>query len=768
LPWVIVCVALMLSIAYVKLRYSPVIFGVSGKLLVKKTTNPYSGGTDKFNDIFAMQQGGNSNLNDEIEIIKSRSMAARVVKQLGLETQYFNKGKIKDPYPIHNRELPFEFDLISLTDSSTSFGLDVLLVNDNSFTLNENPKTYLFGQEITMPYGKFRLIKKDDVLIKPGNVEFIIDHASTETVAAELSGTIKVAQASDFSSVLVVAYETENTKLGLDIVNQFMEEYQKTTLEDKRQIAENTLNFIEDQLKAVKVDLGTVENGLQRSRERLKAINPELQSQMFFGELTETEKELIAQGVKLRITDQLIGIVSDKKNPYRTTVSTLGIDDPAFVQEVMAFNKLQLERETALKTTTESNAIIKTMDASLDRLRQDMLTSLTHIRQSYEMVIEDLKRKNGEASTFISGIPAKEKEMLEVSRQQKILEELYSYLLQKKLETSISSASTISNIKVLEPAMPSGLISPNRKGLYTVFLLIGLAVPIGFIFLVEFLNDKVKTKADIERITNTPVLGEIGHAEESSALVVTQNNRGFIAEQFRIIRSNIQYILPKVDKPVMMVTSSFSGEGKSFISTNLGAVLAISGKKTVILEFDIRKPKIMEGLGLHERRGITNYIVSNISLNDIIYPVPGMDNLFVIPCGPVPPNPAEMLLDEKVKQLFELLKKQFDVVIIDTAPVGLVSDAVTLAQYANAAMYIVRHNYTYKKQVQLIDDLYTSHKLPNLAIIINDINSKGGYGGYYGYGNYGYGNYGYGNSYYDTKGKRSRGWLGRLQQLFSK
>jgi capsular exopolysaccharide synthesis family protein len=301
-----------------------------------------------------------------------------------------------------------------------------------------------------------------------------------------------------------------------------------------------------------------------------------------------------------------------------------------------------------------------------------------------------------------------------------------------------------------------------------VFLLIGLAVPIGFIFLVEFLNDKVKTKADIERITNTPVLGEIGHAEESSALVVTQNNRGFIAEQFRIIRSNIQYILPKVDKPVMMVTSSFSGEGKSFISTNLGAVLAISGKKTVILEFDIRKPKIMEGLGLHERRGITNYIVSNISLNDIIYPVPGMDNLFVIPCGPVPPNPAEMLLDEKVKQLFELLKKQFDVVIIDTAPVGLVSDAVTLAQYANAAMYIVRHNYTYKKQVQLIDDLYTSHKLPNLAIIINDINSKGGYGGYYGYGNYGYGNYGYGNSYYDTKGKRSRGWLGRLQQLFSK
>jgi capsular exopolysaccharide synthesis family protein len=281
-----------------------------------------------------------------------------------------------------------------------------------------------------------------------------------------------------------------------------------------------------------------------------------------------------------------------------------------------------------------------------------------------------------------------------------------------------------------------------------IAMFMGIAIPVGIVFLIEFLNDKVKSKSDIEQISSAPILGEIGHADEANTLVVTKNNRKFVAEQFRIIRSNLQYILPKVDKPVLLVTSSFSGEGKSFISTNLGSVIALSGKRTVILEFDIRKPKIMQGLGLHERKGITNYLVGSVGLQEVIHPVPNADNLFVMPCGPVPPNPAEMLLNERVKTLFSELKSQFDAIIIDTAPVGLVSDSITLARYADASVYIVRHGYTIKKQIQLIEDLYQQKKLPHLSIIINDIKSSSSYGGYYGYGGYGYG-YGYG---YNTNG----------------
>ena len=278
------------------------------------------------------------------------------------------------------------------------------------------------------------------------------------------------------------------------------------------------------------------------------------------------------------------------------------------------------------------------------------------------------------------------------------------------------------------------------------------------------LNDKVKSKSDIQQVTDAPILGEIGHAEDSSTLVVTRNNRKFLAEQFRIVRSNLQYILPKVEKAVLLVTSSFSGEGNSFVSTNLGAVLALSGKRTVILEFDIRKPKILKGLGLSERQGITNFIVGNVALKNILYPVPEVENLFVIPCGPIPPNPAEMLLDPRVGELFTQLREQFDTVIIDSAPVGLVSDGITLGQQADASIYIVRHGYTLKKQITLIEDIYQQNKLPHVSIIINDIKVKGGYGGYYGYGVYGYGyGYGYGSNYYDSEVKR-----GFLSRMFKK
>jgi capsular exopolysaccharide synthesis family protein len=298
-------------------------------------------------------------------------------------------------------------------------------------------------------------------------------------------------------------------------------------------------------------------------------------------------------------------------------------------------------------------------------------------------------------------------------------------------------------------------------------LIVGLAIPSSIVALKEILNDKVNSKNDIQQVTDAPILGEIGHAEDSATLVVTRNNRKFLAEQFRIIRSNLQYILPKVEKPVIHITSSFSGEGKSFISTNLGAVLALSGKRTVILEFDIRKPKIMAGLGLKERKGITNYIVGSMEIEEIIYPVPEVENLYVIPCGPVPPNPAEMLLDPRVTELFGKLRLQFDTIIVDTAPVGLVSDGISLGKHADASIYIVRHGYTLKKQIQLIDEIYRQAKLPHLSIIINDIASRGGYG-YYGYGGYGYGyGYGYGHGYHSNYYEENRK-SGIFQRLLGK
>lgn len=291
-------------------------------------------------------------------------------------------------------------------------------------------------------------------------------------------------------------------------------------------------------------------------------------------------------------------------------------------------------------------------------------------------------------------------------------------------------------------------------------ILVGLVLPALFIFVLELMNDKVSTRYDIERLTTAAILGEVGHSYGKNTLVVTNNNRSVVAEQFRIIRSNLQYVLNHIQKPVILVTSSFSGEGKSFVSTNVGAVMALAGKKTIILEFDIRKPKILSQLNIPKRAGLTNYLLGKTTLEELPVAVEGIDNLYVLPCGPVPPNPAELLLDPKIVELFDWLKQNFDSVIMDTAPVGMVSDAMTLSKYADATLYIVRQGYTFKKQIGMIDEFYSQGKLPRIAIILNDIKARTGYG-YYGYGKYGYGyGYGYGSGYFDDETPPD-GWLGK-------
>jgi capsular exopolysaccharide synthesis family protein len=296
-------------------------------------------------------------------------------------------------------------------------------------------------------------------------------------------------------------------------------------------------------------------------------------------------------------------------------------------------------------------------------------------------------------------------------------------------------------------------------------IFIGLGLPTVIIFIAEMLNDKVTTRYDIEKITDAPIMGEIGHSHADNVLIVNKTSRRMVAEQFRIIRTNLQYVLNNVDRPVILVTSSFSGEGKSFVSTNMGAVLALTGKKTIILEFDIRKPKILAGLGIGKHPGISNFLVGKAALKDLVVPVSSQENLFVLPCGPVPPNPAELLLDHKVTELFQWLREEFDVVIIDTAPVGMVSDAMTLGKFADCTLYLVRQGYTYKKQVGLIDDLYKSKKLPSVSIVINDVKLKAGYG-YYGYGRYGYG-YGYGNSGYYDEEKADKSFLEKISSVLT-
>lgn len=749
LPWILLSLGIAVGIAWIKLRYATPMYSVSGKLLVKQD-NPYGNPSEKFGNIFAMP-GDNSNLNNEIEVIKSRAIASRVVKSLNFQTQYYNKGQVRTS-EANVKDLPFTWNIEKVVDSSVSTGFEITLYPKNQFSIKEGGEKYNFGQLIKAGGLEFRLFPGREIPTTEETPVYVLNWIPLDNVAATLSNSLAVTQV-EGSSVLNLTYKSPNRKNGVEIVNAYMKEYQEASLEDNKLVAFNTLQFIDQQLDTLQRELGGVERNLQKFREDNKIFNPEMQATKSFTELTDAQKQLAEQGVKLKVLDYLRQYIANPKNEADLVPSNLGIEEPSLVEQITSYNELWLKKKTALKTTTSQNPLIIGYNTALEKLKHDILQNLDNVRNAYVLGIQELEKINNNANSLIVSLPGKEKKLLEVTRRQAILQELYSFLLQKKLETAISSASTISDIKILEPAIAgSNPVSPNRRSYYTIAMLIGLALPLTLIFLIEFLNDKVISRNDIDKITDTPVLGEVGHAEDANALVVKENNRSYIAEQFRIIRSNLQYVLPKNDKPVILVTSSFSGEGKSFVSTNLGAVLALSGKKTVILEMDIRKPKILKGLGMHERRGITNYLVSDMSLEEIIHPVPGTEDMYVIPCGPVPPNPAEMLLDEKMADLFTALRKKFDAIIIDSAPVGLVSDAISLSSHANATVFIVRHYYTYKKQIELIDDLYVNNKLPHMSIVINDIQVRGGYGSYYGYG-YGYGNQA--NVYYQGSTRRN-------------
>ncbi|MBS1604102.1 MAG: polysaccharide biosynthesis tyrosine autokinase [Bacteroidetes bacterium] len=763
LPWIILSVLVSLFIGYAQLRYASPVFEVDSSLLTSTDNSQGTSSSDKFQELFT---GGNEQkIKDQIAIIQSRPLVRRVVRALHLRTVYINKGNIRSTEMYNNS--PMELEVLSLKDSSISFSFPVSLLDSGRLSLAPG-KVVHFYEPFENEFGTFRFRKTRFINIGLQTNEFIVQQSTEDDVTEDIVGALTVKPVEEGNSnVVALSMQTNVPEKGVDILNQLAKEYENSIIEDKNKTLLNTLRFISDRLDSLTGELGGVEGNLQRFREKSNTIDVESQSKTYFSGAEETDKFLTDQEVKIKILDYLDNYLQDTKNGFRPVPVNLGIIEPVLMGSITEYNKMQLERESNLATTSAQNPLIKSMDITIGRLREDILETLHNVRASYIIARDNLLKKNREIRSELLSLPGKSKQLLEIGRQQKIKEELYVLLASKREETAISLASTISNIRVVEPARRSAVpIKPNHRNTYLLCLFAGLLVPVIIIFIFELLNDKITTRTEIERGTAAPILGEIGHSMDGKVMVTTSNSRKFIAEQFRILRTNLQYVLTKVDKPTILITSSFSGEGKSFISTNIGASLALTGKKTVILEFDIRKPKIIEGLGINKSKGITNYIVGNVKAESLPVPVEGSDNLYVVPCGPIPPNPAELLLDPKIEELFAYLKRTFDVVIIDTAPVGLVSDAMVLCPYADTTLYILRHGYTRKKQLRLIDEIYTGKRLPRMAIVINDIEVAGDYSGYYGYNSYGYGyGFAYGEHYFE-KEKRRKSILSSIRDLF--
>ncbi|HVU57458.1 MAG TPA: polysaccharide biosynthesis tyrosine autokinase [Puia sp.] len=743
-PLVLASIGLFMVLAYIKIRYSTVIYRVQSSMLIQDDQKLTGGqGNEKFDELFITS--GKSNLNNEIAVLKSRYFMERVVRNLGLQTRYYGEGKVKTSliYP----DPPFFLNIQSLADSTKALDVGLTILDHDKFLLREEKTPVHFGEVLERNGSRFSITLNPNASLKGfEDIKFNVGWYPSLVAAQQLISGLNVMQMDDQATIIMMTFESENVKLGQDVLNMMMSIYDSSIIEDKKKIQESTLRFINSQLFQLSDTLNGVQGRLRNFMVENQVFDIDQQSKTFLDKLGESSKTKEDQALKLSIVNWLINYIGDKKNTFELVPTNLGIEEPALIQLMGEYNRLQLQREANLKTTPAENPLIVGLETSLSKVRQNMYQALLNVKQALIIAGANIARSEQELQGRVTSLPGKSMSMVNIQRRQKILEELYSMLLQKKLETQIAAASIVSNSRVVEPSAGDGVIvGPDKKKIYTMYFILGLLLPVGGVALKEILQDKVSGRADVEKNTDAPILGEIGHSGTSQTLVVTQNSRRLIAEQFRIIRTNLQYMIKKKERPVIMITSSFSGEGKSFISTNMGAVMALSGKKTVIMEFDIRKPKIVSGLDLKRKMGITNYIIGKASFNELIVKVEGVDNLYVIPCGPIPPNPAEILLDPRLDELMEEVTANFEVVIMDTAPIGLVSDAATLGRFADCTLYIVRQGQTYRKQVLFIDELYAQRKLPGLCLVINDVKPEGGYYGYYGGGRYGYySGYGYG------------------------
>lgn len=746
LPVFILSIALALFVAYAYLRYSTEIYSTRSTMLIK--SDQQNSKSDKFNDIFGAGKG--TNIQSEMEVLKSRGLMSRVVAKKDLQFNYYAKGNIKT-INIYKTG-PFIIQPEVLTDSTRPFTLKIKFNNDNEFKVNNDNTTVPFGKRFKNQYGTFRLIRNP---LSGVSKDYIVEYSPTIAAASKFASSIVVTPKTVGTGILNISMQGTNPIQCAEIVNQLMDEYGDYSKELKNKTSDQMIDFIDSRLVVLGNELDSVQNILLSYIEQNKLIDIEAQTGSYFNNISEADRAINEELLKMNTADFIESYLNNKKNFYGAVVvpSSLGLNDATLNELVNGYNSLQIKRQELLDGNVPPNnpAVLET-NGQIEKLRESLLENLSNIKRSYNKTIEALRKNSNTAQGQLQVIPYKSKRYYELKRQVDNKQALYNVLQEEKEKTAISRASNIANSQIVENAYVSfSPIKPNRKSIQIMAIFIGLLIPAGFIFGREMLNDKVSTRFDVEKITSAPILGEIGHSYSEKVMIVNKTTRSMVAEQFRIIRSNLQYVIGKAERFTLLITSSFSGEGKSFLSTNVGAVLSLAGKKTVILEFDIRKPKVLSGLNMEKGQGLTNFLIGkNDDLASLIQKVPETENLFVLGCGPIPPNPSELLLSNRVEELFVWLKKEFDVVIVDTAPVGMVSDAQTLSKFCDSTLYMVRQGHTFKKQITLIDEFYTQKKLPKVAVVINDVKLKTGYG-YYGYGRYGYG-YGYGyGSYYEEE-----------------
>ncbi|RYE57840.1 MAG: polysaccharide biosynthesis tyrosine autokinase [Sphingobacteriales bacterium] len=683
-------------------------------------------------------------IENEIEVINSRELMKQVMQELALYSTVYKAGKWIDtplysssPVMIHLKDLSF------ITEAKR---VD-FKVNLNSSTIHLNSKDYPAEQWIATPFGELKFTINKKAILSDSAFYFSITHP--KKVVQDLLKRLEVSSAGKLSSVINLSFKDVLPERSEDILNTLIAVYNKAAVNDKNILAVNTLSFLDERLGYVSTDLDSIEKAMQLYRAKRGAIDLSSQGKLFLENVSQNDQKLSDVNMKLAVLSQVEQYVTSNHMRGGLVPSTLGIDDPLLTSLLEKLYNTELQYEKLRATTGENNPELTSLADQIQKIKPGVVENVRSQRRGLEATKANLYTTNGVYNKMLSALPQQERDLVEISREQNIKSAIYSFLLQKREETALSHSATVSDSRVVDKAESSFKpIGIGNKFYYGIALIVALGVGAAIIFLRENLNGKVLFRHEIEAVTNFPIIGEMVAVKKGMPVLFKQHKNSVEAEQFRLLRTSLAYLGINTKGKKILVTSTLSGEGKSYVAANLALSLALGGKRVALAEFDLSNPTLCEKLGIPESKGIADYLIGEAEPDEIIVQTHDHENLFLLPAGNLPQNPSELILKERTAAILHYLQGKFDCIIVDSAPVGLLSDGYVLAKHCDATLYVVRHGYTPKKLLERLEQNNKVNELKNIALVFNGVRSRGFIQNKYGYG------YGYGYVYDQKREKR--------------
>lgn len=773
--WFVLSLIICMGSAMIYLRYKTPVYQAYAKLLIKDDDSRGRGG--KSGVLTTSNLGIMSNstgIDNEMEILSSLSIAQQAVRDLKLYVNYSLEGKVKD-HLIYNSE-PISVDLdpshleklnypisLEINRKGSSYTVTGEYLNPKTGVKNSIEKTITsFPTRIDTKTGIITLQSNGDRGLLPEGRALKVTILSPKSVAAKYAGSLSVSQTSKTTTIAELVLKDESPQRAVDYLRQLAICYNRQANEDKNEIAVRTEEFINGRLEKINAELGSTEGSLEEYKKRNNMVELKMNAAQAVQNQDVYSQKLAEANTQMALLNSISEYMNDPSNKYQTLPSNVGLSDASATSLIDKYNDIVITRNRLLRSASESSPTVTPLTAQLDDLTSSIQRAMIQARKSMEIERNNIANMYGRYASQTNATPEQERILTQIGRQQDVKSGLYLMLLQKREENSISLAATADKGKLIDDPQYMGKVSPKSSMIMLIALILGLAIPAGVIFIVNFMRYKIEGHDDVAKLTSLPIIADVAIASETAKtkadIVVHENQNNQMEEVFRSLRTNLQFVMAENEK-VVLFTSSTSGEGKTFTAANLAVSFALLDKKVVLVGLDIRKPRLAELFEINDHQhGITNLLTqpdpTAADVKKQILKSGISNNLDILMAGPIPPNPAELVARKSLDQVIDILKETYDYVLIDSAPVGLVTDTLQIGRVANATVFLCRADYTPKEAFGYINDLAKEKKLPNMCVVINGIDmSKKKYGYYYGYGRYGkYGRYGhksgtYGSSY---------------------